>query len=152
MTSVNWLDEREQRAWRALQFMQMRLTARLARRPGCRFRPVVPRLPGPRCAHRPARRAPARLRTGEGARLGAEPLFTTARMTDRWLITRDKCDSDRRGAYVAVTTAGREAITRAAPGHVATVRRGFLDQLTAHELDVIGTAASKVLAALDDDD
>ena len=30
MEKVRWLDEREERAWWALQFMQMRLTAELA--------------------------------------------------------------------------------------------------------------------------
>ena len=30
MTEVRWLDEHEQRAWRALQFMQLRLSGRLA--------------------------------------------------------------------------------------------------------------------------
>ena len=30
MKKVRWLDEREERAWRALQFMTMRLDARLA--------------------------------------------------------------------------------------------------------------------------
>jgi hypothetical protein len=32
MGDVRWLDEREQRAWRALQFIQLRLTGELARR------------------------------------------------------------------------------------------------------------------------
>ena len=31
MTKVEWLTEREERAWRALQFMQMRLEGELAR-------------------------------------------------------------------------------------------------------------------------
>ena len=31
MEQVRWLDEREERAWRALQFMQMRLDGELAR-------------------------------------------------------------------------------------------------------------------------
>jgi len=31
MSEVRWLDEREERAWRSLQLMQMRLNAQLAR-------------------------------------------------------------------------------------------------------------------------
>ncbi len=31
MSEARWLDEREERAWRALQFMQLRLTDLLAR-------------------------------------------------------------------------------------------------------------------------
>ncbi len=63
--------------------------------------------------------------------------------------TRERCDADRRGAYVVVTAAGREAIRQAAPGHVGTVRSAFIDQLDAGELDAIGAVADKVLAALD---
>jgi DNA-binding MarR family transcriptional regulator len=71
-------------------------------------------------------------------------------MVTRGLVTKEKCDDDRRGAYVVVTQRGRQQITAAAPGHVATVRRLFVDQLTASQLDTIGEVARIVLAALDD--
>lgn len=48
------------------------------------------------------------------------------RMVKRGLVERTECADDRRGAYVAVTGAGREAITTAAPRHVDDVRRLFL--------------------------
>jgi DNA-binding MarR family transcriptional regulator len=70
-----------------------------------------------------------------------------ARMTNRGLVKKEKCDSDRRGAFVAVTNEGRKEIQSAAPGHVDTVRRLFIDPLTPDELDAIATAAEKVLAA-----
>jgi DNA-binding MarR family transcriptional regulator len=73
-----------------------------------------------------------------------------ARMVTRGLVTKEKCDDDRRGAYVVVTQRGGQQITAAAPGHVATVRRLFVDQLTASQLDTIGEVARIVLAALDD--
>ena len=59
------------------------------------------------------------------------------------------CDADRRGAYVVVTTSGREQLEAAAPGHVAAVRRLFIDHLTDEGLDTIAEAAEAVLAALD---
>ena len=71
-------------------------------------------------------------------------------MADRGLVTKEKCDSDRRGAYVVVTDAGRKEIEAAAPGHVAAVRRLFVDRLTPDQLDAIGEAAEIVLAALDE--
>jgi DNA-binding MarR family transcriptional regulator len=71
-----------------------------------------------------------------------------ARMAARQLVKKEACDSDRRGAYVVVTTNGRTAIEAAAPGHVATVRRLFVDRLSADELDVIANAAETVVAAL----
>jgi DNA-binding MarR family transcriptional regulator len=73
-----------------------------------------------------------------------------ARMAGRDLVTKEKCDSDRRGAFVVVTGYGRSVIEAAAPGHVAAVRRLFVDRLTPDQLDAIGDAAEVVLAALDE--
>jgi DNA-binding MarR family transcriptional regulator len=72
-----------------------------------------------------------------------------ARMADRGLVTRERCDADRRGAYVVLTDAGRAAIVAAAPGHVSAVRRSVVDVLTPAELETLGKAAAKVVAALD---
>ena len=71
-------------------------------------------------------------------------------MADRGLVTKEKCDADRRGAYVVVTERGRQEIEAAAPGHVAAVRRLFIDRLTPAQLDAVGDAAEIVLAAFDD--
>ena len=56
-------------------------------------------------------------------------------------MKKEKCDSDRRGAYVVITERGRRDIEAAAPGHVAAVRRLFVDRLTPSQLDAIGEAA-----------
>lgn len=71
------------------------------------------------------------------------------RMTARGLLRKERCDGDRRGAFVVITAPGRKAIEAAAPHHVATVRRLFIDSLTRSELDAITSAAEKVLAVLD---
>ena len=70
------------------------------------------------------------------------------RMTWRGLVKKERCDGDRRGAFVVVTAPGRKAIEAAAPHHVALVRRLFIEPLTPGELDAITTAAEKVLAVL----
>ena len=150
MTDVPWLDEREERAWRALQFMQMRLEARLARQlaveSGLSYPDYLVLVALTDDPH-------GRLRLFElGEVLGWEKSRLShhvARMADRRLVTKEKCDSDRRGAYVAITNEGRKEIEAAAPGHVAAVRRLFLDHLTPDELDAITTAADKVLADID---
>jgi len=41
-------------------------------------------------------------------------------------------------------------VKAAAPGHVRAVRHLFVDRLTPDELDLIATAAEKVLADMDD--
>jgi DNA-binding MarR family transcriptional regulator len=72
------------------------------------------------------------------------------RMERRGMVTRQECAEDGRGAFVAVTPAGRAAIDRAAPGHVRAVRRLMFDALSADEVDQLGNAVDKILARLDD--
>src|SRR5699024_8560339 len=51
------------------------------------------------------------------------------RMVKRGLVQRTSCPTDGRGAFLAVTDDGMREIERAAPHHVETVRRVFLDLL-----------------------
>lgn len=147
---VRWLEEREERAWRSLQLMHMRLTAELARllaaESGLSYQDYVVLVT---LTDRPD----GRMRVLELAKgLGWEKSRLSHhinRMTGRGLITRERCASDRRGMHVVVTTRGRQEIAAAAPGHVAAVRRLFVDRLSPQQLDVIGDAAQAVLAVLD---
>jgi DNA-binding MarR family transcriptional regulator len=71
------------------------------------------------------------------------------RMERRGLIERAECVEDGRGAFVAVTPAGRAAIEQAAPGHVRAVRRLMFDPLSSEEIDCLGTSIDKLLKRLD---
>lgn len=51
------------------------------------------------------------------------------RMATRGLVRRTSCPEDGRGAFVSATDEGVREIEKAAPDHVATVRRVFLDRL-----------------------
>lgn len=149
MRKVRWLDEREERAWRALQFMQMRLTAHLA----SELAEVSDlSLPDYTVLVALTDRPEGRMRLFElAATLGWEKSRVShqiARMGDRGLVTKDKCGDDRRGAFVVATDEGRAAIEAAAPHHVGTVRRLFVDPLTPAELDALGSIAQKVLDAM----
>lgn len=150
VTSVEWLDEREQGAWRALQFMQMRLSARLARDLAADTGLSYPDyLVLVALTDRPD----GRMRAFElGEQLGWEQSRVShhvGRMAHRGLATREANDSDRRGADIVVTPQGRAAIEAAAPCHVAAVRRAFLDHVTPEQLDAIAAAATAVLDALE---
>ncbi len=150
MDEVRWLNEREERAWRALQHMQMRLEAELARQLSADSGLSYPDyLVLVALTDRPE----GRMRLYELADiLGWEKSRLShhiARMTDRSLVKKERCAADRRGAYVVVTSKGRQEIEGAAPGHVAAVRRLFVDRLTPSQLDAIGDAAEAVLAAFD---
>lgn len=150
MSDVRWLDEREARAWRTLQSMQARLTARLA---------------GDLSTYSELSYADylvlVALSDGPGGRLRLFQLAATlgweksrvshqiARMTDRGLVAKQRCGDDRRGAYVEATDRGRKAIEAAAPRHVETVRRLFIDRLTPEQLDAIAGAAETILDVLE---
>jgi DNA-binding MarR family transcriptional regulator len=153
MAQVRWLDEREERAWRSLQLMNMQLTAALARQLASEsdlsyqdYLVLVGLTGSP----------DGRMRVTELAhKLGWEKSRMShhlARMVERGLIAKEKCDSDRRGQEIVVTRQGRKAIEAAAPGHVAAVRRLFVDQLTPRQLDALGSAAETVLAAINTTD
>ena len=149
MDDSRWLDERELRAWRSLQFMQMRLEGELARQLAADSGLSYPDyLVLVALTDRPD----GRMRVFElAADLGWERSrlsHQVTRMADRGLVAKEKCDADRRGAYVVVTRQGRSVIEAAAPGHVDAVRRLFIDRLTPAQLDAIGAAAAVVLAAL----
>ena len=151
MTKVEWLSEQEERAWRALQFMHMRLDGALARQlaadSGLSYPDYVVLVAL-------TDRSQGRMRLFELADvLGWEKSRLShhiSRMADRGLVTKERCDSDRRGAYVVITRRGRKEIEAAAPGHVDAVRRLFVDRLTPAQLDAVAEAAEVVLAALDE--
>lgn len=151
MEKVRWLDEREARAWRALQLMQMRLEGELARQlagqAGLSYPDYV-------VLAALTDRPDGRMRLFELARdLGWEKSRVShhiARMAQRGLVKKERCAADGRGAFVVVTRRGRKEIDAAAPGHVDAVRRLFIDRLTPGQLDAVGAAAETVLAALDE--
>lgn len=60
------------------------------------------------------------------------------RMEQRGLVRREDCESDARGAFACLTPAGLRAIQSAAPDHVASVRRNFVDALSDEQLRQMG--------------
>ena len=150
MEGSRWLTEREERAWRALQFMQMRLEAELARQLGADSGLSYPDyLVLVALTDQPD----GRLRLFELAdELGWEKSRAShhvARMVDRGLVSKERCAQDRRGFFVVVTAQGRRAIEGAAPEHVAAVRRLVIDRLSPDQLDAVGAAAQTILDGLD---
>lgn len=70
------------------------------------------------------------------------------RMQQRGLIRRQGTPSDARGADVVLTRAGERAIHAAAPRHVESVRRNFVDLLTAEQLRVLAELSEAVVEHL----
>lgn len=68
-----------------------------------------------------------------------------ARMEARGLVTREECPSDARGAFAVLTDRGMGEIVRAAPFHVESVRRHFIDLLQPGELKQIENIAARIV-------
>ncbi len=150
MSEPRWLTADEQRAWRSYLRMQSRLTAELGRHLQTSsdlsladYDVLVHLTDAPDGRLRPFEIQ--RALDWEQSRLSHH----LSRMQRRGLVAREECAEDGRGAVVAITEAGRQAITAAAPGHVETVRRLFFDALTPEQVAALGRLSGQVLARLD---
>ena len=151
-TEPRWLDDTEARAWRGYMRMRTLLHAQivrdLAREAG---------LSGPdydvlsNVSEAEGRRA----RLGDlAARMAwsrSRLSHHITRMEQRGLVTRQDCADDGRGAFVVLTDAGWRAIQAAAPGHVASVRRHFIDLLSREQLDALADISQTVVRRLCDE-
>ncbi|MET7355363.1 MarR family winged helix-turn-helix transcriptional regulator [Streptomyces mirabilis] len=151
--SPRWLTTTEERAWRGLLRMNDVLVNRTGRSlqgefglSGADYTVLaeLTRVPGGRLRMVELSRTLA----WEKSRLSHH----LARMMKRGLVERTECADDRRGAYVTVTLQGREAITTAAPQHVADVRALFLDHLTPGQITLLAEISDLVLDKLSSDD
>lgn len=150
MAETRWLDEREQRAWRAYLRMNTVLGAALARR-----------LQSESMVSMPDFEVLVHLTDVENTRLRVSELARAmrweksrlshhlSRMEKRGLIGRQECSSDGRGAFIVLTPAGRAAIEAAAPSHVEAVRRHFFDVLTGDDIEALRSIADRVIARVE---
>ena len=61
-----------------------------------------------------------------------------SRLVDKGWVTKEPCDTDRRGAWAVLTKAGFEALEAAAPIHIDSVREHLLDPLTTEQIAQLG--------------
>ena len=144
-----WLTDDEQRAWRGLVHMTSRLDARLNR--------ALQQTSGLSLGDYDVL---VLLTEAPGGRLRMFELSENlqweqsrlshhlARMQRRGLVEREECTTDRRGAFVVLAAAGRDALDKAAPAHVALVRQLVFDELSEAEVAVLESFTGRVLARL----
>ena len=72
-----------------------------------------------------------------------------ARMESRGLVRRSDCPGDARGTFAELRPSGLAAIRAAAPRHVASIRRHFIDHLDREQLRVMRDVAERVLPELE---
>ncbi len=149
---TQWLDTTEAKAWRGFLRLNSVLMAQLNRElqrdsglSGSDYEVLVILSESER----------QRLRMHE---LGAQLLWEKSRLSHhitrmerRGLVRREGCDDDARGAFVAITEAGVDAIRDAAPAHVANVRRYFFDHLTDEQVRGLAELTDGVLDRLSSD-
>jgi DNA-binding MarR family transcriptional regulator len=149
MMEPRWLSEKEQLAWRSLNWMHDDLVDFIDRR--LRMRSGISSADYQVLIH--LSEAPdgrlrsldlGRLLRWEKSRLSQH----LTRMEKRGLLSREACPSDQRGIDVVVTPAGRDTIREAAPHHVEDVRSALIDHLTPGELADLSAIAQKIQARL----
>jgi DNA-binding MarR family transcriptional regulator len=64
------------------------------------------------------------------------------------LVRREKCPSDERGILAILTPGGRDALTRAAPGHLRVVRENLIDALTPGQREALAEGLTAARARL----
>lgn len=74
---------------------------------------------------------------------------TIKRMEQAGYVTRVSCASDGRGVQAVMTEPGYELLKRAAPAHVDSVRRVFVDAIAPEDYAALGRAMAAVLAVAD---
>ncbi len=152
MRESRWLDEAEERAWRGYRQMRALLDLQITRDLAADSRlsdadyDVLSNL---------SESEGRRMRLNE---LAARMLWSASRLSHqitsmqrRGLVTRADDPSDARGAVVVLTDDGWEEIKRAAPLHVESVRRHFIDLMTPEQADNLADVAEKVVGHLNEE-
>jgi DNA-binding MarR family transcriptional regulator len=145
-TEPDWLDAREDRAWRAFMHARHQLNARLNQQllrdsglSDAEYE-ILAVLSEHPIGQMPSQELAA-LVHWEKSRLSHQ----IRRMQDRGLVAREPNPADGRSAMVCLLPAGRRAIEDAAPKHVHNVRRQFIDLFTPAELDTFAALNERVL-------
>lgn len=146
---TQWLDEDEQRTWRAVLRMFGQLTAELAQAlnrdsdmsiSDYEVLAILSEAPDGALQARALR---CELQW-EKSRLAHQ----VRRMEQRGLVRREACADDRRAPLVCITEAGNAAVRAAAPAHLARVREFFFDALSPAQSHAMRDAAEAILENL----
>ena len=145
-----WLDDREQASWRAFVVSSRRLFALLDRElqqqadlPMSYYEILVLLSEAPDRSMRMAELADATYS------LPSRISHAIGRLEKSGWVKRRNCPSDRRGWFAVLTDAGFDALSEAAPLHVADVRRNLIDQLDDRDVDDMRRIFGKLLDHLD---
>jgi DNA-binding MarR family transcriptional regulator len=150
MTETRWLTADEQRAWRAYLEATNLLFDTLDRQlqqdagiPHGYYEILVRLSESPDRMMRMSRLAD--LTRSSRSRLS----HAVARLEERGWVERIDCASDRRGQLAHLTDRGFAALEEAAPGHVETVHKHFIDPLTDEQVAQLASIGEALIARLE---
>ncbi|MBN9108151.1 MAG: MarR family transcriptional regulator [Pseudonocardia sp.] len=151
MDHTRWLDEDEQKTWRAFLAATRLVFDRVERQmsqesgiPQTYYELLV------RLSEAPDRTL--RMSTLADTALSSRSRLShaVARLEETGWVERSACLTDRRGSFARLTDEGMAALEAAAPGHVETVRTAVFDPLTREQQAALRDAAETIVAALAD--
>jgi DNA-binding MarR family transcriptional regulator len=146
---TQWLEEPEQRAWRAFLAASRQLLDTLDRElqrdagmPHTYYEILVRLSEAPRRRLRMSELADAM--SGSRSRLS----HAVDRLEAAGWARRVACPTDGRGQFAVLTDQGVRALATAAPGHVGGVRRHLFDALTPEQVEQLADIGEAVLSRL----
>ena len=147
-SAPRWLNPREMKAWRAYIIGSRRLLEALDSDLDGHDLTMADYEVMAQLSEAPGRR----IRMSELAEL---EMLSKSRLSHRmkvmekagW-VRREECAEDRRGYWAVMTDKGMKAIVAAAPSHVESVRRRFIDQLSVKEQEALSGIFSHVTEEL----
>ena len=142
--SRQWLDDEEQRAWRAYLRASRLLEASLDRdlqRHGVQLSEyeIISML-----SEQPDRRLRMSALADMVVQSRSRLTHTASRLEKRGWVQREACAGDRRGVELVLTADGARAITAMARVHVASVREHLLDHLSRAQFLALGEAMAAI--------
>ena len=144
-----WLDEHQQRTWRAYLVGTTLLMERLDRELRDQHRLSLPEYEIlVRLSEAESHRLRMAMLADSVSHSRSRVTHTVTRMEAAGLVARDACVSDGRGVEAVLTDEGRRALQAAAPTHVAGVRRLLVDLADDDDLDAVGRVFDAVTDAL----
>jgi DNA-binding MarR family transcriptional regulator len=152
IVAQRWLDDEQQRTWRAwltvAELLPRALDAQLQRDAGISHAAYVVLAMLSESPSRSRRMSDLARRANQSqSRLS----HTVARLEDRGWVRRERSSEDGRGNVAVLTDAGWDVVRSVAPGHVDAVRTAMFDPLTEAQTRALGDVLETVAERLDPD-
>ena len=150
--TARWLDDTQQRAWRAwltlAELLPRELDAQLQRDAGLSHAAYVVLAMLSESPTRSRRMSDLARRANQSqSRLS----HTVARLEERGWVRRERSAEDGRGNLAVLTESGWEIVRSVAPGHVDAVREAMFAPLTEEQTEAFGQVLEAIVERLDPD-